>query len=361
MARLVILGHGGFNTQSEMTLVPPNTTLRFFADAGSNLMLPFKVTGPALPDPPHWEEGTNWVFDYERVADVLSQFQETEKPLAAGAVVYNMLLQAPHPDSQRVANELHALGKWGGDLLMKPDAGQWTLCSGDASTCPTPKLHVAKSRHDELAAKGSLALTEFKRWFDDGATGELPEEIADFAPRLEDVPPEMLEYVGTGVPEDRWKHTCGGILDVGAGDDIFWVACSGFAVNQDDLDAIGLSEGLPSEMSATTAGPGRDWTPNDKMLDQITALNTQKVKDTPDGGSISIMVGGPLVLIGEGHAADPVNFVRRQGDFASGTLSVTKGGAFSKGKLEIEGIPGGQQELVVKSIALFSDKKVSFS
>jgi hypothetical protein len=361
MAKLIILGHGGFGTQSEMTLVPPNTTLKFFADAGSNLMLPFKVTGPARPDPPHWKEGTNWVFDYERVADVLSEFQEREKPLAAGAVVYNMQLQAPHPESQRIANELHALGKWGGDLLMKPDAGEWTLCRGDATTCPTPKLHVAQSRHDELAAKGSLALTEFQRWFDGGASGELPEEIVDFGERLQDVPSDMLQYVGPGVPDDRWKHSCGGILDVGAGYDISWVACSGFAVNQNDLDAIALPEGLPGEVSATTAGPGRDWTPDDKVLDQITALNTQKVKDTPDGGSVSIMVGGPLVLVGEGHAADPANFVRRQADFASGKVALTKGGAFSKGKLDVEGIPAGQQALVVKSIGLFSDKKVSFS
>jgi hypothetical protein len=357
---MVVLGHGGFNTGSFETLVPPDTTLRFFADAGSNLMLPFKVTGPALPDPPHWVEGQNWVFDYERVADVLANFNETEKPLSAGAVVYNMLLQRPHPDSQKVANDLDAQGKWGGELMMKTDTGEWNLCHGDPSTCPTPKLHVAESRHKELTDKGDAAVDAFKKWLADGAAGDLPAELPEFAKRLEDVPKDYYEYVAEGVPDARWTHKCGGILDAGAGYDIFWVACSGFAVDQDALDAIGLPEGLPSQVTATTAGPGRDWTPNDAMLDRISALNAEKVKDAADGASLPIKAGGVLVLIGEGHEADPANYVRRQGDFSEGTIKVAKGGAFSKGGIKVSGISGGSRDLVKMSIGLFSDKKVTF-
>ena len=46
MGRAVVVGHGGFNQESEMILVPPNTSITFLADAGSELGLPFVATGP---------------------------------------------------------------------------------------------------------------------------------------------------------------------------------------------------------------------------------------------------------------------------------------------------------------------------
>jgi hypothetical protein len=363
MTRLTIIGHGGFDTTSEMYLVPPNTTIRFFSDAGSNLMLPAVWTGPGDRQKDPWTEGKNCRFDYEKVASALDMYKETEKPLEGGAVVYNMMLDPAGEATRKVAQELHDKGKWGGDLLMHPGGGTWKLCNGDASKCPTPKLNVAESRHDELASKGSVALTAFQRWLDDGATGELPEEIADFKARLADVPAEYLPYVATGVPAERWKHGCDGILgkNCGEGKDIFWVACSGFAVNQDDLDAIGLSEGLPKEMSATTDGPSLQWVPNDAALTRISELNAEKLKDTPAGQTVKVVVGGLLMLIGDGHEGDALTYVRRQGDISEGVITVTKAGAFSKGTLQFSGIKPGQQGLVEKSVKLFSEKKVTFA
>src|SRR5262249_20549791 len=106
MTRLVILGHGTFSKDSFETLVPANTTLRFFADAGSKIMLPAKTVNGEL------------LFDYEKVADALSNYTETEEPLGPGGVVYNMILTPVEPDEEQTAKELHAQGKWGGEMMV---------------------------------------------------------------------------------------------------------------------------------------------------------------------------------------------------------------------------------------------------
>ena len=350
MARLVVLGHGGFTRGSFETLVPPNTTLKFFSDAGSNLALPAKKVNGVVE------------FDYEKVADVLSLYKETETPLQAGGVVYNMELSKVDAVEQKIAQDLDKAGKWGGEMMLNPTSSNWKLCEGDEKTCPTPKLHVAKSRHDELVAMGDAAVTAFKDMLTAGSS-ELPPEIAGFKARLDDVPAHYHQYVADGVPDSAWEHKCEGILKKGAGKDIFWIACSGFVANQASLDAIGLSEGLPSQITAPTAGPGRQetWKPDAAVLTRISDLNKQKVKDTPDGQSIAIVAGGDLVLIGEGHEANPTNFVKGQADVSEGTLTVTKGGAFSKGNVKIQGISTAKQGVVKDAIESFSDKKVTFA
>lgn len=362
MARMVILGHGGFDTKGFWTLVPPETTVKFFADAGSRLMLPSIPTGPANPTEPHWVEGQNCAFDYARVADLYSTYMEKIQPVNPGGVVENMLLQAPGAESQRIAKELHDQGKWGGELLMKPDAGEWQLCHGTETTCPTPKLHVTAKRHDELVAKGDAAIAAFNQWFTDGHTGPLPEPIADFGPRLADVPEHLLEYVGSGVPEKAYYHECGGILDIAQGKEVYWIACSGFEVSQAELDSIGLSAGLPSEMTAPTDGPGarNDWVPDDNALAAVTKKNGENVKATADGDSVGIAAGGLLAVIGDGHDQRVLYYIGRQGDLEEGEITVTKGGAFSKGGLTVKGI-SGKRDLVKTLIAEFSDKKVTFT
>ena len=216
---------------------------KFFSDAGSNLELPANKVGDDL------------VFDYAKVADVLSHYKETESPLQAGAVVYNMLLQKVDPAEQKIAEDLDKAGKWGGEMLLNPTGANWNLCNGDEKTCPTPKLNVARSRHDELVAMGDAALTAFKDMLAAGSS-ELPPEIASFKARLDDVPEHYRQYVADGVPDSAWEHNCDGILKKGTGKDIFWVACSGFVASKASLEAIGLAEGLPSQITAPTAGPG---------------------------------------------------------------------------------------------------------
>ena len=106
------------------------------------------------------------------------------------------------------------------------------------------------------------------------------------------------KYVTEGIEIDKWQHDCKGLLgkDVGGGNDIIWLACSGFEVDQESLTAIGLAEGLPQEMRQDTHGPGADWVPAKDDFDRIAQLNAQKVKDTPNGGKVRVRVGAPIVV-----------------------------------------------------------------
>ncbi len=268
-------------------------------------------------------------------------------------------------ESQQVAMDLHAAGKWEADeIYLKPDGAEWKLCEGSPATCPTPKLHVAESRYKELQAKGSEAQAAFKKWVEAGASGDLPEEIKDFAPRLADVPPEMYKLVAEGIPEDRWYHKCEGILGPkwGQGKQMYWVSCSGFAVDEDTIeDIFGEDSGgeMPSVVGTDTHGPGADWTPNDAALDQVTNLNSNNVKAAGDGEVVSVLSGGTLTLVGLNHEVGPLSYVRRQADFEEGSLKVKKGGAFSKGSVSVTGI-SGKKDLVKMMIESFSDKSVDF-
>jgi hypothetical protein len=91
----------------------------------------------------------------------------------------------------------------------------------------------------------------------------------------------------------------------------------------------------------------------------IREKNAKAVKDTAGGDSVAIVAGGALVLIGR-HSDDPAEYVRRQTDIEEGMLTVTKGGAFSTGGIEVTGI-SAKQAVVKSEIGEFSDKKVTFS
>ena len=83
---------------------------------------------------------------------------------AARALAARLRIEPLGVESQQVAIDLHAAGKWEADeIYLKPDGGEWKLCEGDPTTCPTPKLNVAESRFNELAAKGSAAQEAFKK------------------------------------------------------------------------------------------------------------------------------------------------------------------------------------------------------
>jgi hypothetical protein len=365
VATAVIIGHGGFDVGSFEILVPPGTSIKFFADAGSNLLLPSIRT---VNDGQPLEEGKNSRFDYAKVASIYKFFDQKNQPLGGGDVSYNMSIEPVGIESQEVAIELHKAGKWEADeIYLKPDGAEWKLCEGDPSKCPTPKLNVAASRHTELAGKGEAAVKAFREWVNGGATGNLPEEITDFAPRLADVPREMYDLVADGVPDDRWYHHCEGILGPkwGQGKQLYWVSCAGFAAHPDDVDDIfGAESGgeVPGVIGTDTAGPGSaaaTWTPDDANLDSVTAKNRDNVKAAGDNEVVSVLSGGTLTLIGLGHGARELSYVRRQADFEEGSLKVKKGGAFSKGKVSVMGI-SGKQTLVKTMVESFSDKSVEF-
>jgi hypothetical protein len=166
----------------------------------------------------------------------------------------------------------------------------------------------------------------------------LPPEIADFAPRLADVPANLHRYVADGVLDDRWKHHCDGILHKfgGGGNEILWLACSSISVR------VPGRRQMPTLATAAKSGPGtesvEDWVPDNAAYVEIRELNAKNVKDTENKGTISIVAGGAVVLIGPGHKRRPGDYVGRQNDVEEGQITVTKGGAVSKGEIKVNGI-----------------------
>ena len=105
---------------------------------------------------------------------------------------------------------------------------------------------------------------------------------------------------------------------------------------------------------------GGDWQPDDTALDEITKTNQANVKGSGDGEMLDIRAGGLLVLVGDGHEDNHMVYVLRQGDLEQGAVTVTKGGVFSKGKLDVKGI-GAKQALVRTALEAISDKTITFA
>ena len=103
-----------------------------------------------------------------------------------------------------------------------------------------------------------------------------------------------------------------------------------------------------------------DWQPNDTVLKTVTDLNAANVKALPDGNTATIIAGGLLVLLGAGHGDDETAYVGRQQDFEQGTFTVTKGGAFNPGSLDVAGI-SAKRAVVEQAVGAISKKKVNFS
>ena len=89
MAQIVFLGHGGFDPDSGTypgeVLIPPDTTLRFFSDAGQALVLP----------------ATGGNSDYNKVVNVWEHFHEDEQPIPARWVTYNYGLSPEDTEEER--------------------------------------------------------------------------------------------------------------------------------------------------------------------------------------------------------------------------------------------------------------------
>ena len=262
--------------------------------------------------------------------------------------MYNFSTAALGAESAAVAQKLQDAGKWGAEKFSKDPA---RLCTGTAATCPTPKLNVAASRHDELVAKGSAAVQALKDMLAAGSS-ELPPEIADFAPRLADVPEDMRNYVVDGVPDDRWEHKCAGLLKTMAGCDIVWVSCSGFVASKATMKRLGLESGLPAEMTAQTEAPDsaqgdesglKPLTDADKNA--MRALRLQTYKDTKVGGEMTVRASQELVVLGSDYAGNIENTLKRQDDYVEGKAK--KVGFVGKLKtLKVTEIPGSLKDRV---------------
>jgi Putative adhesin Stv domain len=340
MGRVVFLGHGGFDptTGSDVAvvLVPPGTSLKFFSDAGQALLLPTAAKGGS---------------DYNKVVKVWDHFKEAENPVGPKGVTYNFSLA---PETLQTERDLAMSLDWGAEVVTLPgDSKDFDLCTGTAQTCPTPKLNVAADRHDELVAMGDAAVQAFKDMLAAGSS-ELPPEIAGFKARLADVEPDHLQYVADGVPDDRWNHHCNGILTKHAGNELYWVACTSFMVETPDMPTLVTSD------SPGPAARSLNWQPSAESLKVVRKANAEKVKAADNGGTLPLVAAGTVVLIGAEHAGGPAEWVRNQPDIEEGQLTVKKGGAFSKGAIEVQGI-SAKRALVTSEIGEFSDKKVTFA
>jgi hypothetical protein len=174
--------------------------------------------------------------------------------------------------------------------------------------------------------------------------------------------------------EDAEKHLSDYLKDH-QGWDIYWFACQYGAATQPDKETrdmldeskvklISDSGALKGKKDAPSGGakvdPDTDWTPEGAYAD-IRKLNGENVKNTANKGKLSIVAGGKVVLIGEGHSWDAVRYVGRQPDVETGDLIVKKAGAFGKGSFDVNGISTQQQALVTAEIGEFSEKGVTFA
>jgi hypothetical protein len=130
MSRYVVLGHGGFDPAGGSypgeVLVPPGTTLQFFAEAGQSLVLP----------------GTN----YGKVANVWEQVAAEGSPIPEKWVTYNYQLQ---PDTTETHRQNALASDWGDDVnVWFLSTGAAFLCNGTADTCPTPALRVQEQAYE---------------------------------------------------------------------------------------------------------------------------------------------------------------------------------------------------------------------
>ncbi len=238
--------------------------------------------------------------DYTEVAKVWDQVRKEGSPIPERWVTYNFTL---YPDTTAGHRESAKAQQWDADVVFI-ESGKAYLCTGTEDTCPTPALNVE-------AQKGE-------------------------------------------VEADRWNHHCKGILGQLAGNELFWIACTSIEMEGQELPVL---------ETASVRGPGLDedlaWKPDGKALAAIAEKNGTNVKRTDDGDSIAVVAGGEVVLIGSGHPRRPADYLRARDDREEGLLWINKGGRFSRGSIEVEGI-SAHQDLVEEAVKAFSEKKVMF-
>jgi hypothetical protein len=127
---------------------------------------------------------------------------------------------------------------------------------------------------------------------------------------------------------------------------------------KDDEMAQALAEGGSARQQGSSAAAA---TLTDEDLEAIAGVNRDNVKDLDDRESVSYVVGGFALLIGDGHDQAHVDYVNGQQDKAGGSVTVRKGGITSAGSLTFTGCPPAKQSVAQSAVERFSDKSVRFS
>jgi hypothetical protein len=273
MAKIVIIGHGDFDPGREsnpyplQVLVPPNTTLDFYSDAGQTLKLP----GRFLRGVP-----VGQAVDYTKVAEVWKQLTVHGNRVGPKGITHNFAL---HPDNYAEDREGALAADWGGATVEFTDSEPKYLCTDTIGECPTPEL-----------------------LHPDGA------ENRDLADPF----------------ETRFEHHCDGILGKWGqgGHELHWIACTAFTIVDPELPVLETATiggfGATSSDSFEPYEPGKEWLYETEM----EAIETRNRNNFPAGGSVAIVAGGKMVLIGHGHDMVATDYVRRQPDIEDGLLTV---------------------------------------
>jgi len=244
------------------------------------------------------DSGQGLVYGSEDL-DIWEQLQAPWPALDSTRVTYNMALSSA---KELWADELKNNPSFGGNTLIRAGVDgvpdPLLMCTGTPDTCPTDPRQVA-----------------------------------------------------TGA-----RHGCDGILGTYDGD-LYWLACTSFVGVSKDLETAALG----GRSTDVVMGFDPDWVPGEQDFDAIAEVNRANVKSTDDGNSIDFVVGGWVMLIGDGHQESYDQYASFQEDVVHGTLTVNKGGMRSAGSLEVSGVPPAKQGVVEAAIARFSDKTVEFS
>jgi hypothetical protein len=156
-------------------------------------------------------------------------------------------------------------------------------------------------------------------------------------------------------------HTCDDVLGTYKGD-LYWLACTS------------IENSAEGEQLATTARGGTQGDVNlganpDEAHDTSVAVvlpfdgaaadsrNQAVLKALDDGDETYFLQGGPIVLIGDGHAVAAIQALYLQ-EYAQGTVRIKKGGMMSSGKLKVSGCP--DEAVFEAAVGRISDKSVEF-
>jgi hypothetical protein len=394
MTRLVN-GHGE-RVDDMKTFVPIGTKLRFYSaydvDLKSAVALTTLVDGAGAPAV-ETIIGTGEVGDvanYELSADIDDQFYSQWLALSTKPVSITWV--GPEiPDKTRLCDNPGACNGLGHhiclgvlarvideDIVIVACRGTTKSTASETKYGTDPKNPLYDMRQDAEAflagfrtrlmsdpaaaeaeiddmPQGSIAMFDNWPWFfnwqkarhakDFAVKGDFPGLVGHLTANQDDLD-DIMESIKT-VP--------------GYGDAIDEAALGGAQAFVSALDPAPdrVKAALRTRPILAAALSGGDWQPNDAALSQITQRNSATVKATAGGSMLPIRAGGLLVLIGDQHDQKAKVYVLRQGGYESGSVMVTKGGAFSKGELKVSGITS-QKTLVTTALEAISDKKIIF-
>jgi hypothetical protein len=280
MTTYVILGHGGFNPDSgsylKEILVPQDTKLKFFSEAGSALTLPAVSRGGELDS------------DYAHVAPAWQQLKEAQPELGATKVTYNFTL---YPDDNEEERTAAKAADWNGAELIMIESGTTYLCTGTAETCPTPALLTST---DEEVLKP-------ERWLHkcDGILGKFG----------------------------------------GNNNEIHWVACTSFEVPTPQLPTE-MTKDTDGPGWGTNWVPDEEAIRKTVELNKVTVKDSDnKDQIAVSAGGLLVLIGDDHPTEYEEYVKRQDNFeqgvikVTKGGVFSKGTLDV-KGISANKAKVE---------------------------